>query len=174
MCQYSFNPPYNPINVEEILILSTYRLSLRCSIVLHFNANSKQIPTKRLERRSGESTIGVSRWTWSIGAWKACTPLRRLSFIVGARYIPYQLDSLLWRHNEPTISSIVDIIPACGCLTRSRAIIRPVPFDFSYLCCRRHAADVPSPVTKEQLPRKGFSWPSHNTLSLSLSLSCAG
>lgn len=44
-------------------------------------------------------------------AGRPSTPLRRLSSIVGARYTLYQLDSLLWRHNEPTISSIVDIIP---------------------------------------------------------------
>lgn len=42
---------------------------------------------------------------------QARTPRERLSFIVGGTRIPYQLDSLLWRHNEPAISSIVDIIP---------------------------------------------------------------
>lgn len=50
------------------------------------------------------------RWTWSKRR-RLASPRHRLSFIVGARYIPYQLDSLLWRHNEPAISSIVDIIP---------------------------------------------------------------
>ena len=157
---------------KKTLIPFIYRLSRRCSINTFEKTTWVVWSTKFLAK--GLKTMWrvddrPLRWTWSIGAWKARTPLRRLSFIVGARYIPYQLDSLLWRHNEPTISSIVDIIPVRGCLTRSRAIIRPVPFDFSYLCIC--AADVPSPVTKEQLPRKGFSWPSRNTLSLSLSLS---
>ena len=81
--------------------------------------------------------------------------LRRLSFIVGARYTLYRLDSLLWRHNEPTISSIVDIIPVRWL---SRSVLRHCPppllstFPLSFL--RPPRLMPPFPVTKgSQLPR---------------------
>ena len=59
---------------------------------------------------------------------------QRLSFIVSGWYIWDQLYSLLWRHNEPAISSIVDIIHKL--LSRSSSIVHLVPFSLHLLYLR--------------------------------------
>lgn len=82
------------------------------------------------DRRNTTRIFAIRGRSWST-AGRPAPPLRRLSFIVGARYTLYQLDSLLWRHNEPTISSIVDIIPARSSRSVLRHCSARLLFDFS-------------------------------------------